>query len=306
MKPEIVDGIVINPTVEVKPWITISPFSLLSQPDPTESSRRDAVDYLQSRFEKYSVALKARYAIEDILNSLSLGRNDIVTILTSTGNGYVSGCVTEAIEHVCGWSRKIESETKLLFVIHDFGYPFKDVYGLRKYGLPIVEDCTHCFIDDKTIGVDGDYSIYSLAKNLPLQVGAVVGINNGHSVDCRISEEEADFILRTFGACINDFNDITLKRKQNIDYLCAALKDVGIKSFFNTESFTPNVFMFTSENAIDYPLMKKFLWENGVECSVFYGRDAFFIPCNHLISKKELDYMIALIKYFKKSIRYGI
>ena len=37
---------------------------------------------------------------------------------------------------------------------------------------------------------------------------------------------------------------------------------------------------------------------NGIECSVFYGQNAFFIPIHDFIQENDIDYMCALLEFF--------
>lgn len=141
-------GYVINPTWELTPRIFISPFS---------SSEISALDenlyikistgksYLDESFGNYCLAPKGRLAIEKVLSNYHLENNDVVTILTTSANFYISSCVTSVIERFCKWSRKIEKNTKLVFVNHEFGYPYKGLKAVADLGFPIVEDCAHTF-----------------------------------------------------------------------------------------------------------------------------------------------------------------
>ena len=67
------------------------------------------------------------------------------------------------------------------------------------------------------------------------------------------------------------------------------------------QSVVPNVFLFNMNKSVNLQELKEFMWNNGVESSVFYGKDAFFIPCNYTLSKYELDYMVTLIRYYIKN-----
>ncbi len=44
--------------------------------------------------------------------------DDVVTILTTSGNFYISSCVTAEIEKFCKWDREITDQTKVIFVNH--------------------------------------------------------------------------------------------------------------------------------------------------------------------------------------------
>lgn len=67
------------------------------------------------------------------------------------------------------------------------------------------------------------------------------------------------------------------------------------------DSIVPGVFLFKWLPTIDYSGLKLFMNENGVESSVFYGQDAFFVPCHDELNSDEIDYICELLKYYYKA-----
>jgi dTDP-4-amino-4,6-dideoxygalactose transaminase len=70
-----------------------------------------------------------------------------------------------------------------ILIVHYFGFPARAeavIQECRENGLWIIEDCAHTLpMQDKTvIGRQGDLTIYSLAKLLPVPDGAIVVVNN--------------------------------------------------------------------------------------------------------------------------------
>lgn len=57
-------------------------------------------------------------------------------------------------------------------------------------------------------------------------------------------------------------------------------------------------FLFRWHNDIPYQKLKEYMQGNGVESSVFYGTNAFYVPCNYNLTTVELDYIIELLRYF--------
>ncbi|RXM40023.1 hypothetical protein BOQ62_08170 [Chryseobacterium sp. CH21] len=51
-------------------------------------------------------------------------------------------------------------------------------------------------------------------------------------------------------------------------------------------------------NGCNLSELKIFLQQNGIECSIFYGKDAFFIPVHQNLGIFEMDYIVNLIEYF--------
>ena len=288
-------NIVVDAFSELVPSILIAPLNLGLMPQP---ERVPNIHELFDTDRHVSLHRKARYAITAALEDLHLQKEDVVTILTTSGNFYVSGCVTKAIEQVCRWNREICAETKAILVIHEFGYPYKGLSELRKYGLPIIEDCAYAFLSkDDEIGQVGDYVIYSLPKAFNMQLGGVMLSHN--KVANGTKDAEANYILSHAYCGMKEKNSIIEKRLQNYDYLCNSLTPLEITPFFDlNEGVVPGTFLFKWRDDIDYPTLKEFMQRNGVESSVFYGKNAFFIPMHHNLSKGELDYMIKLIEYF--------
>ena len=44
--------------------------------------------------------------------------------------------------------------------------------------------------------------------------------------------------------------------------------------------------------------MKNFINSNGIESSVFYGENAYFVPCHQNLKKQDIEYIFEAIKYF--------
>ena len=306
MDIRIENGFVINPTIEVTPSIRISPFMDgdigLHGEDP-----EIAIGYLEQRFGKnYCLTLKAREGIKKALSYYHLKKTDVVTIITTSGNYYVSGCVTRAIETICSWSREFVPATKLFFVIHEFGYPCKKLLELREYDLPIIEDCALSFLsvdEEKNTGKVGDFVIYSLSKFFPIQIGGVL-VSNRKDVsvtDSSFSEDAKKYVLSHLSLYISKLNDMLNKRMSNYHYLEERLRSLGITPFFPLKSGTyPGVFLFSWHDSIDYPRLKEYMQNHGIESSVFYGKNAFFIPLHDRLSKGMMDYMVTLLKLFSK------
>lgn len=304
MNIDICNNFIINPTIEVTPSIRISPF-MESDLAPFNADVEIAREYLLERFHNYLFTIKARDAISLALSYYGLLKDDVVTILTTSNNYYISGCVTKEIEKHCLWSREISNRTKLLFVNHEFGYPFEELESLKKYGIPIIEDCAHTFMSKDNasqIGKIGDFVIYSLPKFFPMQIGGILVSDklNLSFIDNQISFNNQYYILNHLSMYLPSLNNIVERRISNYMYLTKKLTNIGISPFFPLRNgIVPGVFLFKWDDDIDYSLLKVFMQKNGVESSVFYGKSGFFIPTHHKLEKYHLDYMINLLKYFR-------
>lgn len=290
--------IVIDPSGELAPSIRIAPFNLRE-----EERCGDALSLKLSTGQHVSFHVKARDAIVVALNDLHLKSDDVVTILTTSGNFYVSGCVTKSIETICKWNREIIDATKVLFVIHEFGYAYQDLREIRKRypDMPIIEDRAHTFFtEDAGIGTIGDYVIYSLPKAFNMQMGSIMYSKS--EVKDTTSKQERAYIVSHLGIDLPKKEEIAQKRLINYHYLEESLAGLEIRPFFGLNDGTvPGVFLFRWREDIDYPDLKVFMQSNGVESSVFYGEKAFFIPCHHNLTRPELDYMIRLLTFYDQN-----
>lgn len=304
MYPKTYNGFIINPTEEVRPSVKISPFRDKYISLWRKGRASEGLDFLNSKFSNPTLHLKARYAIISVLKSLKLKPSDTVTILTTSGNTYISSCVTNAISEVCKWNRNICKETSAIFVNHEFGYEYKGLRSLRSLDIPIIEDCAHIFSHSETTGNVGDYVIYSLPKVFPMQIGSIVNRNN-HELELSddIDSNSKEYILKSLSLFLPSSEKQTLETLSNYEIIKAKLLSLGLSPYFGThEHGVPNVYMFKSENDLDLNALKIFMQYNGVECSVFYGTDAFFIPSNWGVNRGEIDYMTTLLEYFIKNL----
>lgn len=269
----------------------------------SESSNECLQRYFKG--QNYTFTLSGRDALNKALKQYNLKKDDVVTVLTTTGNFYISGCVTREIEKFCKWSREIEDKTKVLLVNHEFGFPYEELSCLLELGFPIIEDCAHSFISqnkENLVGKVGEYVIYSLPKFFPVQFGGVLIANNKENISSDLSLCEKEYLEKTISHYIPSIDQIKTKRRQNYLYLEKELEKINLKSRFEMDKIhCPGVYMFIIKG-YDLPKLKVFMQEHGVESSVFYGEDSFFIPVNQALEKEDLDYFICLIKRFLSGI----
>jgi hypothetical protein len=299
---------VINPDPYSLPSYRIGPFrtSDLSQNNCFPNS--DLIDdYFSERFPQkdFIYTENGRQAINIALDFYKLNADDVVTILTTTNNFYISGCVTKEIEKYCKWSREIEPETKIIFVNHEFGFPFNGLRKLKDHKLPIIEDCAGSFFStDRTddIGRIGDFVIYSFPKMFPLQIGGLLvsDLTNEIKKNNVIDDKKVRYIRNVLSHYIKSKEEIINKRIGNYNYLKEIFKSLGFAERFNLDDGSvPGVFMFRREqHNINLPDLKKFFYAHGVQCSVFYGEDSFFIPVHQALNKQDMDYFYEIVKSF--------
>jgi len=264
----------------------------------------EADHYFNTRFKgyEYSYVRDGRKAINIALQQYRLQPDDVVTIFTSSGNFYISSCVTKEIEKFCKWSRQIEPGSKLILVNHEFGYPCKNISDLKKYRLPIIEDCAHSFFSaaaDDSIGTTGDFVIYSFPKMFPIQIGGVLKSKHKIAIEKTntLTDTELRYIKNVMGHYIVQRDSIIAARMNNYHYLESRLAVAGMEPRFDLEEGTvPGVFLFSvKSNMVDLPQLKNHLYAHGIQCSVFYGEQSFFIPVHQNLTRHDLDYFIAII-----------
>ncbi len=131
----------------------------------------------------YSVNAKTLIGL--VLERFELSRDDVVSIITTTDQQYVSSCLTITAFNHATVSRKLLPKTKVAIVVHEHGYVRQDIKNyidaLRSKGIFIIEDCAHVFgsIDGGfTPGTLGDVAIFSLPKVLPVRFGGVLLANS--------------------------------------------------------------------------------------------------------------------------------
>ena len=234
-----------------------------------------------------------------------LQKDDVVTIFTTSGNSYISNCVTNEIEKFCNWSMVIEPKTKILFVNHEFGYPYENLMELKKYNLPVIEDCAHSFfsIDKKnSIGNMGDFVIYSFPKMFPLQIGGLVVSKIPFALEKakKVTRDELAYIKNVLSKNIRNKDKIIQDRILNYKFLQERFSSLGLSERFQlSEGVVPGVFMFRAdEMKISLPELKNYYYAHGIQCSVFYGENAFFIPVHQALNDRDLDYFYEVIISF--------
>lgn len=298
---------VVNPDAFLVPCYRISPFTTEHIARNTELATNDfAVNYFNKKFGKdnWQYTYNGREAIQLALETYHLAPTDLVTILTTSNNFYISSCVTKEIETFCRWNREIVPETKLILVNHEFGYPFTDMEKLVATGLPIVEDCCTTFFSqdaNEKIGQYGDFSVYSFPKFFPIQIGGLLVSNVKKAIKKSILNREEDhYIENVVSYHLTNETELLQKRKAIFDYAQAQFSNLGFTLRFKTkEKVIPSVLLLNNNTIIkDLNAFKQFLANNGVQSSIFYGEDAFFLPNHHSLTHKDIDYFISLISFF--------
>jgi len=301
----LVKDLVLSPDKYLTPAYRISPFTTSDLAFNRNLPFSDEIDgYFRERFagRRFVYCENGRQALGLALQHLGLTPPDVITVLTTTGNFYISGCVTREIEEVCRWSRQLEPDTKALLVNHEFGFPYKRLRALRERGLPIIEDAAHAFASDneeRSVSAVGDFTVFSFPKFFPIQLGGLLVADNRFEIKESLAPEAKRYVQKVLSFHLKELLSTSRARQKNYRLLASRFEEIGCKPRFPlTDRSVPGVFMFKTEKRADLAALKAFMWAHGVESSVFYGEDAFFIPVHSRLRADDLDYFFEVARAF--------
>ncbi len=296
---------IVNPDPYSTPSYRIGTFvtSSIARNTKIENNWVDfATSYFNHRFgeNNWLVTKNGREAMAMAMEELNLESTRNISILTPSHNLYISGCVTSTLSRYCNWDRKASEQTSAYFVNHEFGYLYKDIAELVKTGLPVIEDCCTTFFsqdEDNKIGLHGNYSLFSFPKFFSIQIGGLlvgkgVGSNRNLLNKVSLTNDEINYILKVVGFELREENNILQKRNELHQYASSAFESMGFSLRFpNEPGVVPSLLLLNNHQIIkDLPSFKNYLYAQGIQNSVFYGEDAFFIPCHHYLSEADIDY----------------
>ena len=298
---------IINPDPYSTPCYRIGPFITSDITNNSKLPDSNAIDhYFTERFgeNSFTYTENGREAINIALSYYKLAKNDIVTILTTSNNFYVSSCVTNEIEKFCRWNREIVPGTKVIFVNHEFGVAYPDMEKLTSLGIPIIEDCCPSFFSqdrNRKLGKYGDFAVYSFAKIFPIQIGGLLVNNNMLPTNnSSINDESLNYIKKVLSHYIDQKDKLLQKRASIYEYGLKRLNKLGFTERFVKDKYTVPYAMLLNNHGIakDLPALKTHLWQHGIHSSVFYGEDAFFLPGHQNLSEIDVDYFLAVVNEF--------
>lgn len=301
------NGFVINAPEHLLPCYRISPFRTVDSYQNKIAKKSDGINikqYLSDRFPEKNVLLTSngRSALKAALIMLNLETDDVVTIFTTTNGFYISSCVTNEIEKRCKWSRDIEKNTKAILVNHEFGFCSQDMEEYAALGYPIIEDFAHSFVSDSIANNTGHYSdflVFSFSKYFPIQIGGALAYSKSFQNNYEEEKGMSSYINNVINNHVNLIPNIKSKRIENYYHFVELFTNLNLAPYFTLEkNDCPGVFCFEVPERINLNKMKVFLNSNGVESSVLYGENAYFLPCHQNIEKSDIEYMHTLVKFF--------
>ena len=304
---EFYNQFIINPEKFRIPQYTISPFStewIRENYRILQSDQSIEKDLLMQYFGHFLCFKSGKSALYHALSQYQLSENDEVYVITTSGNRYISSCVTGEIEKFCKWNRQLSDKTKLILVNHEFGTVYRAMDEVLKLNLPVIEDMAMSLFStdyNQKTGNYGDFTIYSLPKFFPLQWGGILKINtpNYKQNSLETNPDLSTGLQRLLSFYLKDAETIKRIRKYNNALFQYHLSQLNFKSKFEySDNETPSVFMCSTPPSINLDGLKVFLQQNGVESSVFYGENAFFVPVHQNLQEEDILFIVSLIKYF--------
>ena len=237
-------------------------------------------NYFKNRFYYNS----ARSAFFTLLKSLNLKQDEVILFPSYIGQSPVEGSgVFDPIRNLKlnykfykinqDLSVNFEdiksitktTKIKILFLIHYFGFPQKDVEIIADYckrnNIILIEECAHSLlstIKNEQTGSFGDFALFSIHKICSAQNGGFLQVNNNNFEFERFNIDKEDFVQY-----INsDMNAISFKRRKNYEYYLKKLKDTELFEIFYKElpsNTVPLNFPILIKNADRYEIYKKLI-----------------------------------------------
>lgn len=290
------------------PVIRLSPFRSIREKLPERSAgRAKRLDGDVTFFPRGSYALYAA------LKHAGVKSNDLVCVLKTFNNSFISGCVTNAIEKTGAQWRLhdvIRSGTTALVVVHEFGIPIyrdEDLHTIaiaRAAGIQIIEDCAW-----RTRPVlENVWSVLSLQKMFDINYGGLLlGVKIPDdvlwSLGCLDVVKRERFLWEPkFEA--TGFIDARIKLWKQYDDLVLAdgmEPDVRVdfRSMIDAGTWIPTIYMqkFGSGEEADAVVAR--LEEFGIQAGRYWGSSSIYLPIHQTMTSEEVEYMFAVVRgYF--------
>lgn len=252
--------------------------------DYFEPSNEYAFFGAEDRFEIFGET--ARALLNRLLHSLSLNRGDVISILTTSDELYVSTCVSVTAFNYAGISRQIEEATKVVIVIHEFGYAYPNIdllaNKLAERSITLIEDCAHVIglaIDNGlSVGSYGDFSIFSLPKISAMRSGGLLRAKANSLLSCF---ESSPGIKECFLKEVLYWQDVNAKRLDRYNLLNSLL---GRDRILTPSSCFVPFFVYVTK-AVSHSTIEI----QNVEFGATLRTDIVLVPVNPLVDLHEYE-----------------
>jgi hypothetical protein len=301
------EGYSVNPDTFYTPKISISPYNLKVE---LEKIKKIDQEFYSSNVifktlgSNIKLSKSGKDAIVRIFNESELISANLIAIVTESGNTYVSRCVTDTLNEVLQKKITTIEKAEVIYIIHEFGriLSIEKMDKLRKLNKIILNDFAYSFSSLYLSSREDFYNeinFTSFPKAFPVSSGGIYSIPNSLKVTKKISNQAEINIFADPELFTNEYLQVTSrKRKENLRNIINKLEKIGVKDFWGDENYVPGVAMLTLSNKIDLENLKLQLNRVGIESSVFYGENAFFIPVHQNLTELEIDYITSFVKHY--------
>ena len=299
------------PDLYLKPKIRMSPYDgRLNHINPKIIKKASILSlckqFVSPNYDNFSILKNGRHAINTALNSIGLDKSCSVSILTPSKSNYVSKCVTDEISKFCNFKIN-DKNADAYFLIHEFGrriIPSKEIVLSNK---PIIEDCAYLLSSSNLEhGYFGDYLVFSCSKAFNTPHGGLLFSKGKIHNKNNISKNYLSIIQSGLYENLKNLNKISIKRKSVFHQMQIKCREYGLTHFYKvTENDFPTAFLIDLDNEITsekLELIKQHMNEMGVESSVFYGNNCYFIPCHQNVGTFEIEYMFYHLRYILNNL----
>jgi hypothetical protein len=301
------EGYSVNPDAFYTPKISISPYNLKVELGKIEKIDQEFF-YSNKIFTKLGSNIKlsksGKDAIVRIFNESELRNANLIAIVTVSGNTYVSRCITNTLNKVLHKTITTIEQAEVIYIIHEFGriLSTEKMDELRKLNKIILNDFAYSF-SSLYLGNRQDFyneiNFTSFPKAFPVNSGGIYSIPNSLKLAENDSDQTEINIFADPKLFTSEYLQVTsIKRKENLCNIIRKLQKIGAKNFWNDDDYVPGVAMLTLTNNIQLENLKLQLNRVGIESSVFYGENAFFVPVHQNLTELEIDYITSFVKYY--------
>lgn len=231
-----------------------------------------------------ALTYNGRGALDAVMRSLSLVRDDEVFITTTFDYPNVSSCVTSTIFNYCKPARVLSDRSKAILVIHEFGVPHRNTPQLRELadqrGIPLIEDCAHTIDsrrDDWQVGFFGDFVIVSFSKIFPVPLG---GMLLGKEIPCVLTDLQEQAVTKVLAAGTHTLDNWAAHAERRREVFRLYQQRGVIPLFEIDDTITPWFF------PMETPRWESLIHaarQEGVDCGRWHGTEIVVFPCHQYL-----------------------